>query len=231
LPRKICPSQNDRKSTSQNLCAEVLARSDQIYCRLSSLCNVCAPFLTAAIQRIDDVGGACFNNTYKITAPVFDVWMRLLHATEGSVLWLLRDSDGIEANLRKEAAARGIDPARLVLPSSQRIGDSGGQSRKHCTVEIDSNAYSVPWRLIGDSVLVTVTDTAVRIRHAGREVAVHATLSGHRQRAIDPAQYAGVAGANGRYAATPPLPSVPATAPASLVRDLGEYEALLGGGF
>jgi hypothetical protein len=86
----------------------------------------------------------------------------------------------------------------------------------------------VPWRLIGDSVLVTVTDTAVRIHHAGREVAVHATLSGHRQRAIDPAHYAGVAGANGRCAATPPLPSVPATAPASLVRDLGEYEALLG---
>jgi hypothetical protein len=42
------------------------------------------------------------------------------------------------------------------------------------------------------------------------------------QRAIDPAHYAGVAGANGRYAATPPLPSAPATAPASLVRDLGE---------
>jgi protein O-GlcNAc transferase len=85
----------------------------------------CAPFLTAAIQRIDDVGGACFNNTYKITAPVFDVWMRLLHATEGSVLWLLRDSAGIEANLRKEAAARGIDPARLVfagrLPLDQHL--------------------------------------------------------------------------------------------------------------
>src|ERR1700738_4813770 len=26
VPRKICPSQNDRKSTSQNLCAEVLGR-------------------------------------------------------------------------------------------------------------------------------------------------------------------------------------------------------------
>jgi hypothetical protein len=80
-------------------------------------------------------------------------------------------------------------------------------------------------------VLVTVTDTAVRIHHAGGEVAVHATLSGRRQRAIDPTHYAGVAGANGRYAATPLLPSVPAAAPASLVRDLGEYEALLGGGF
>jgi protein O-GlcNAc transferase len=67
----------------------------------------------------------CFNNNYKITAPIFDIWMRLLHTVEGSVLWLLRDSAGIEANLRKEAAARGIDPARLVfagrLPHDQHL--------------------------------------------------------------------------------------------------------------
>src|ERR1700716_1784108 len=29
LPRKICPSQNDRKSTSQDLCAEVLAANTE----------------------------------------------------------------------------------------------------------------------------------------------------------------------------------------------------------
>jgi protein O-GlcNAc transferase len=57
----------------------------------------------------------CFNNNYKITRPVFDVWMRLLAKAEGSVLWLLRDNAGAEANLRREAGARGIDPARLVF--------------------------------------------------------------------------------------------------------------------
>jgi protein O-GlcNAc transferase len=57
----------------------------------------------------------CFNNSYKITAPVFERWMRLLQAVEGSVLWLLRDNDSAERNLRREAAARGIDPARLVF--------------------------------------------------------------------------------------------------------------------
>ena len=58
---------------------------------------------------------ASFNNSYKITPPVFDVWMRLLAATDGAVLWLLGDNDLAMENLRREAAARGIDPARLVF--------------------------------------------------------------------------------------------------------------------
>ncbi|MDB5656555.1 MAG: repeat-containing protein [Tardiphaga sp.] len=65
----------------------------------------------------------CFNNAYKITPAVFDVWMRILAQVEGSVLWLLEDSAA--ANLRREAAARGIDPSRLVfaarLPPPQHL--------------------------------------------------------------------------------------------------------------
>jgi predicted O-linked N-acetylglucosamine transferase (SPINDLY family) len=57
----------------------------------------------------------CFNNNYKITAPVFERWMRLLERTDRSVLWLLRDNEVAERNLRRAAAARGIDPARLVF--------------------------------------------------------------------------------------------------------------------
>lgn len=56
-----------------------------------------------------------FNNAYKISAPMFDIWMRLLRAVPGSVLWLVIDTPGAQANLRSEAAARGIDPARLVF--------------------------------------------------------------------------------------------------------------------
>lgn len=54
----------------------------------------------------------CFNNNFKITPPVFDVWMRLLHQVPGSVLWLRQ---GAEDALRREAAARGIAPERLVF--------------------------------------------------------------------------------------------------------------------
>ena len=56
-----------------------------------------------------------FNNTYKITPAVFDIWMRLLRDAEGSVLWLLADQTVIERNLRREAQARGISPSRLVF--------------------------------------------------------------------------------------------------------------------
>ena len=55
----------------------------------------------------------CFNNSWKITAPVFAIWMRLLQQVPDSVLWLL-DSPA-SGNLRVQAEKRGIDPARLVF--------------------------------------------------------------------------------------------------------------------
>jgi predicted O-linked N-acetylglucosamine transferase (SPINDLY family) len=51
---------------------------------------------------------------YKITPHVFGVWMRLLSAVEGSVLWLPLGSESAMRNLAAEAAKRGVDPARLV---------------------------------------------------------------------------------------------------------------------
>lgn len=57
----------------------------------------------------------CFNNNFKITPDLFDCWMRILKKVEGSVLWLLSDHAVTVANLRKEAAARGVGPDRLVF--------------------------------------------------------------------------------------------------------------------
>jgi predicted O-linked N-acetylglucosamine transferase (SPINDLY family) len=57
----------------------------------------------------------CFNHNWKITAPIFNIWMRLLDRIEGSVLWLLQGNTTIPDNLRREAQLRGIDPARLVF--------------------------------------------------------------------------------------------------------------------
>jgi len=55
-----------------------------------------------------------FNSSQKITPVVFDIWMRLLAQTTGSVLWLYA-GDEAQANLRREAGIRGIDPRRLIF--------------------------------------------------------------------------------------------------------------------
>jgi predicted O-linked N-acetylglucosamine transferase (SPINDLY family) len=56
----------------------------------------------------------CFNQAFKLTPPVFDLWCRLLEATPGSVLWLLA-TEQAEGNLRGEALRRGIAMSRLVF--------------------------------------------------------------------------------------------------------------------
>ncbi|WP_413200788.1 TIGR03032 family protein [Nostoc piscinale] len=57
----------------------------------------------------------CFNNHYKIEPTIFDVWMRILAAVPGSVLWLIARSAVNEANLQREAEARGINGDRLIF--------------------------------------------------------------------------------------------------------------------
>ena len=57
----------------------------------------------------------CFNQSYKITPYVFDIWMRLLRRVEGSVLWLMKDSDIGLNNLKNEAQKRGVEPDRMIF--------------------------------------------------------------------------------------------------------------------
>jgi protein O-GlcNAc transferase len=57
----------------------------------------------------------CFNSSYKITAPIFKIWMRLLQATEGSVIWLAEANLAATKNLQSAAKANGIDAGRLVF--------------------------------------------------------------------------------------------------------------------
>jgi len=55
----------------------------------------------------------CFNNSWKIAAPVFDIWMRLLQQVPDSILWLLESP--ATGNLRAQAQARGVAADRLVF--------------------------------------------------------------------------------------------------------------------
>ena len=57
----------------------------------------------------------CFNNNYKISLAEFDIWMRLLHNVEGSVLWLRKSNELSKINMIKEANKRNIDKSRLIF--------------------------------------------------------------------------------------------------------------------
>jgi predicted O-linked N-acetylglucosamine transferase (SPINDLY family) len=83
----------------------------------------------------------CFNQSYKITAAVFEVWTRLLARIDGSVLWLSPMNALATANLRREAAARGVDPDRLVFaPHVERIEDHLARHRR-ADVFLDTLPY------------------------------------------------------------------------------------------
>ena len=60
---------------------------------------------------------ASFNQSYKINPEVFDAWMAILSRVPDSVLWLLshQAEDPVQANLQREAEARGVAPGRLVF--------------------------------------------------------------------------------------------------------------------
>jgi predicted O-linked N-acetylglucosamine transferase (SPINDLY family) len=64
----------------------------------------------------DDAFVFCsFNNTYKVTPIIFDVWMNVLSQIDGSVLWLTIDNPTAQSNLQKVAASKGVDPRRLLF--------------------------------------------------------------------------------------------------------------------
>jgi len=57
----------------------------------------------------------CFNNVLKITPELFDIWMRLLAAVPGSVLWLVTATPSVKDNLWREAVDRRVAADRLVF--------------------------------------------------------------------------------------------------------------------
>jgi predicted O-linked N-acetylglucosamine transferase (SPINDLY family) len=91
------------------------------------------PMTRAEFGLPDDAFVFCaFNNNYKITPPVFEIWMRILNRVPHGVLWLFVSNEKAQENLRAFAAAHGVDPGRLIFAKKilledhlarQRLGD------------------------------------------------------------------------------------------------------------
>jgi predicted O-linked N-acetylglucosamine transferase (SPINDLY family) len=64
-----------------------------------------------------------FNQPFKLSPEIFDVWCDLLHKLPSAVLWLLAWNDTAPDSLRLEAKKRGIDPQRLVFAKKVHISE------------------------------------------------------------------------------------------------------------
>jgi protein O-GlcNAc transferase len=109
-------------------------------------CNTSRPISEDAKNRADwglpEQGFVfcCFNNGFKITPEMFTVWMRLLRAVRGSVLWLLADNAESRENLGREAEAHGIASNRIVFAARVPLDEHLARHR-HADLFLDTQPY------------------------------------------------------------------------------------------
>jgi transposase len=130
---------------------------------------------------------------------------------------------------RMEAAA--LKPLAAKAPFLQ-VRELTRRVHSDACIELDTNRYSVPWKLIGESVSVLVSERQVRVLYAGQEVACHAQSPLRRVSVIERRHLVGIVGAQfaGISWLRRPPASPPSVAP-ELLRPLEQYEAALGGGW
>jgi predicted O-linked N-acetylglucosamine transferase (SPINDLY family) len=83
-----------------------------------------------------------FSHDYKISPPVFDIWMRLLTQVPGSVLWLMSRGELSQTHLKKEAQARGVDPTRLVFAERVPLVEDHLARYRQADLFLDTHPYN-----------------------------------------------------------------------------------------
>jgi hypothetical protein len=192
--------------------------------------RACAPY--RARTKGKDERGVSYVKKNAIAGRHFESWSALEAHLEG---WIRDVADQrvhgttgevpIERFRRAEAGAlrsvAGVLPFEMARELVRKV-------QADCVIGVDGNAYSVPWRLIGESVRVVIAGDQLRISHAGREIAVHQRRTGRFERVVDPVHFDGVVGSGLRAPVEIATVSDTIAAP-ELLRPLLEYERLVGG--
>ena len=204
------------------------------FCRYWSVVpRACAPY--RARTKGKDERGVGYVKRNAIAGHRFET----LEALRAHLAWWMREvadvrvhgttgESPLERFQREERAA--LRPLGGRAPWGQ-VRELVRRVHTDACVEVDTNRYSVPWRLIGERVTVVLAAAEVTILHAGQEVARHGELAARRASAIDRCHLLGVVGAAPRREGSVPGQQQPgqAPAPAELLRPLAEYEAAMGG--
>lgn len=97
--------------------AERIVQLPGSYMPVNRLPDLGTPQGTRGDHGLPDEGVVfcAFNNPFKLSPGLLDLWAGILNRVPGSVLWLREDNAQSVANLRREAETRGLDPDRLVF--------------------------------------------------------------------------------------------------------------------
>ena len=169
----------------------------------------CAPY--RARTKGKDERGIGYVKHNAIAGRRFASW----GALEAHLAWWMREvadkrvhgTTGEAPVVRFEREERQVRPL-AGRPPFRQLRELTRRVQNDACVDVDTNHYSVPWKLIGAEVSVTVDGGQVRIHHAGIKVACHDKRLGDIE--------------------TTAATMLPGT---KLLRSLAEYEQVAGGGW
>lgn len=193
--------------------------------------RACAPY--RARTKGKDESGVKYVKRNAIAGHRFDSWEQF----EAHLDWWMRKVADIRIHgttgekpidrfEREEAKALKSLAGR---PPFQQVRELSRRVNSEACVEVDTNGYSVPWRLIGTQVTVQVADSQVTVIAGQDEVARHPQSNGQRQRIVDRMHLEGIVGTTKSHRPSNSLPTPPPEPEGELLRPLAAYEAVAGG--
>ena len=188
--------------------------------------RACMPY--RARTKGKDESGVGYVKGNALAGHRFPTWSAL----ESHLTWWTREvadirhhgTTGERPIDRFEAAERAALKPLGGRPDFQQVREVTRRVRNDCGVELDTNTYSVPWRLIGEDVRVQAAHGTVTVFHGTKEVARHRQSLGRRQRITDKAHFAGI---TRDHPAGGPDDAPPAPPASSLLRPLTDYQSVV----
>jgi transposase len=193
--------------------------------------RACAPY--RARTKGKDESGVKYVKRNAIAGRRFDSWEQF----EAHLDWWMRKvadirihgTTGEKPIVRFEREeAKALKPL-AGRPPFQQVRELSRRVNSEACVEVDTNSYSVPWRLIGTQVTVQVATSQVTVIAGLDEVARHPQSNGQRQRIIDRRHLEGIVGTTKPHGPSKSLPTPPPEPEGELLRSLAAYEAVAGG--
>lgn len=194
--------------------------------------RACAPY--RAQTKGKDENGVGYVKKNAIAGHRFASWEEM----EAHIAWWMREisdkrihgTTGERPIVRFERAEFAALLPLSGRPPFRQIRELTRKVHNDCCVDVDTNHYSVPWRLIGEEVTVHVTDGFVIIFHAGTEMARHTESGGRRERVLQKSHFDGVSIGPSiqRGEPTNPEAMLDQKVLPELLRPLSEYEAATG---